>query len=120
MEPEEKTLGNQRPTKCLGLELHENWLEWRLGVQRRSCMRGSELAKLALGIWDARCQEGESRCYPPRHHEFGEEKSKLLEGSQNSAQNSVERKKRKKEKERRKEGRKGEERKEELVYTPTR
>ena len=76
---------------------------------------------MALGIWDARCQEGESRCSPPRHHQFGEEKgSKLLEGSTNSTQNSVERKKRKKEKERRKEGRKGEERKEELVYTPTR
>ena len=44
--------------KCIGLDLHENWLEWRLGVQGRSCMRGNELASLAFGIKNARCQEG--------------------------------------------------------------
>ena len=48
----------QPKAKCLGLDLHENWLEWRLGVQGRSCMRGSEWAWLELGTENSRCQEG--------------------------------------------------------------
>ena len=45
-------------------------------------MRESELAWLAFSIESARCQEGEGRCSPPRHHEFGQRRmTKLLESS---------------------------------------